>query len=98
MKYLAALFIALIVTIGAAEAQRPMNLKGPEAKNYKPWKDKDKTQASTAVFVRTEKLQGPAAKNYKPWKDKADRPTTVRVKEAKPRLMGPAYKNRKPWE
>ncbi len=96
MKYLIALILGLIISIGTVAAQRPTDLKGPAAKNYKPWRDKDKVKTKV-VTMRKERLQGPAAKNYKPWANKAKRTPGVKIAEAKPKLKGPAAKNYKPW-
>ncbi|MDP4681074.1 MAG: hypothetical protein NWS46_12000, partial [Cyclobacteriaceae bacterium] len=93
------MLIALFVTIGSVVAQVTKDLKGPAAKNYKPWKDKNKEASVNVVSILSKKeLKGPEAKNYKPWKDKNNRAPGVKISEAKPKLKGPAAKNYKPWK
>jgi len=97
MKYLIGMLIALFVTIGSVEAQVPKGLKGPAAKNYKPWKDKNKEASVNVVSISSKKeLKGPEAKNHKPWKD--DNASTSKIIVAKNNLKGPAAKNYKPWK
>ena len=98
MKYAIALMVGLIVSLGSIDAQIPKGLKGPAAKNYKPWKDQDRVTATVVSQADKEQLQGPAAKNYKPWKDEESTGTTVEVVSSKPKLKGPAAKNHKPWK
>lgn len=99
MKYLIGMVIVMFVVVGSIGAQVPKDLKGPAAKNYKPWKDKNKGASVNVVSVSSEKtLKGPEAKNYKPWKNKSTRTSGVKIGEAKPKLKGPAAKNYKPWK
>ena len=87
---------ALMFCFFYAEAQFPKGLKGPAAKNYKPWLDKYK---KPSVFVQSLKTnsryKGTQAKNQKAWLRNA-RPITV-ARANNPRLKGPAAKNWKPW-
>lgn len=99
MKYLVGIFIVMFVTVCSLEAQVPAGLKGPAAKNYKPWMDKNKKDKRSIVSIPSKKaLQGPEAKNFKPWANKEDWTPAVPVSEAKPKLKGPAAKNYKPWK
>ncbi|MFT6335822.1 MAG: hypothetical protein ACJA2S_002842 [Cyclobacteriaceae bacterium] len=99
MKYLIGMLIAMFVTVGAIEAQVPKDLKGPAAKNYKPWRDKNKEASVNVVSIPSKKaLKGPEAKNYKPWKDENDLTASIKVNEVKAKLNGPAAKNYKPWK
>lgn len=91
--------IALIFAAAVSQAQTHNGLKGPEAKNYKPWMHKTKASAPVAVASSaSQRLQGPAAKNYKPWRDDQDN-KRIKVQTAgkERRLQGPAAKNYKPW-
>lgn len=69
------------------------SLKGPAAKNFKPWENT--TQHTTVVSVRMKKAQkGPAAKNAKPWEQ--DYESTPVVRNNSKKLKGPAAKNSRP--
>ncbi len=80
-------------------AQSRTQLKGPAAKNYKPWKDNDKT-SKTYVTQSVEVKQGPEAKNAKIWSDKNKNEEAIAINmNAQPNsLKGPEAKNRKPWD
>ena len=84
------LFMILISTWGIAQNRN--SLKGPEAKNYKPWQHK-----STSSRLMTKKnrmiLEGPAAKNDKVWNDDSES-TPVKTMKRR-RIFGPAAKNKK---
>jgi len=92
--------IALIMFFAlSSEAQSRNQLKGPKAKNYKPWMNKEKSQ--TAFVVKNvETKQGPEAKNNKVWSDENKNAETLAVNfgSAKTSLKGPKAKNYKPWE
>jgi len=81
-------------------AQIKNGLKGPAAKNYKPWKATT-VQPQSVIYTYTLKgrSQGPAAKNDKPWKN--DRPDAANRRAVKAQPLntrkGPAAKNYKPW-
>lgn len=99
MKNLIGILAALFVIVGTLEAQVPAGLKGPAAKNYKPWMDKNKKNKVSIVSIPERKpLKGPEAKNQKPWGDKEGWAQAIPVSEAKPKLKGPAAKNYKPWK
>lgn len=91
-----AIFLCLMGMAVIGMAQAPAHLKGPAAKNYKPWKDRTaQPDNMTLVTVEKAELTGPAAKN---------RPThqrqegqylqVVSLGKSTPQLMGPQYKNR----
>ena len=97
----AAVLLTLIFCVGALIGQSNITLKGPAAKNYKPWKDK-KVQKQEVVMVmkETQPLKGPAAKNAKPWQQKKVLVTTTAdiATNRRLNLKGPAAKNYKPWK
>ncbi|MEX2565933.1 MAG: hypothetical protein WD431_08325 [Cyclobacteriaceae bacterium] len=90
---LAACFLAFNVS----NAQSHQDLKGPAAKNYKPWKQQART-GSLLVKVDEKKEKGPAYKNKK------HRKVDYEVVEInsdllkRERITGPKAKNSKPWE
>ena len=94
MKKIAILLsLGLLLTFGA-QAQKS-NLKGPEYKNRKPWKD---STPAVQVYAKTgETLKGPEAKNAKPMERKSGKTVLVSFGSKKDGLMGPEYKNQKPW-
>lgn len=96
MKYLIVILFVLMSTVGSLEAQVPIGLKGPVAKNYKPWMHK-KTNVSMVSFPSKKILKGPVAKNYKPLSSKKERGAAVQIGTAKPKLKAPTAKNYKPW-
>lgn len=88
-KYIATATLSFAIVF-ASFAQG--DLKGPEYKNRKPWKD---PKPATAVFTKQgESVKGAEAKNLRPLQRKdgqlAQLDLTTREK-----LTGPAYKNRK---
>lgn len=88
---------AILLSVGVANAQEWNELKGPAAKNYKPWKSQAKN-ASAEVRSERSDVQGPAFKNQKPW-NQTD--TTVPVDttlDTSEKVTGPKAKNRKPWK
>ncbi|NET35993.1 MAG: hypothetical protein F6K19_28860 [Cyanothece sp. SIO1E1] len=88
-------FLALVSIV---HAQAPRHLKGPAAKNYKPWQDKQQQVGKIPVAkITPERLQGPAAKNQKAWEKNGNAnylQASTRTYYAD--LKGPKYKNRKP--
>ncbi|MBU2916279.1 MULTISPECIES: hypothetical protein [Reichenbachiella] len=95
------IIIAFAFTLAATMsfAQSRNDLKGPAAKNYKPWKDKNKTEVSIVMkSTDADRVQGPAAKNQKAWDQdsKADFQEVALVSR-KNDLKGPAAKNQKVW-
>lgn len=97
-KYISLVVVTVFVSMGVS-AQNSKGLKGPAAKNYKPWKDKNK---SSVVIVTKDphNLRGGAAKNYKPWMQKSKEETNVYVLKSKNpthKMRSPEAKNYKPW-
>lgn len=91
--------IILFVSVGYGQAKN--DLKGPAAKNYKPWKDKNKSHATLVTFDKSDKkLMGPEAKNHKPWENNEhyESVTLVSTSNNKKKLKGPEAKNHKVWK
>lgn len=87
----AAFTLGCLVSFGQGKG----DLKGPAAKNYKPWQDKsEKTTLVTQAKVSD--LKGPEAKNAKAW-SKSDI-NLVEVKSVADKPKGPKAKNYKIWE
>ena len=98
MKKTALILVATFISFTVLSQNRN-ELKGPAAKNYKPWKNKV-TSVEIYSNVSDADLKGPVAKNFKPWKrDKIDdsQKKSVALKAQKTKLQGPAAKNYKPW-
>ncbi|MCV9386024.1 hypothetical protein [Reichenbachiella ulvae] len=75
-----------------------MVLKGPAAKNHKPWNNETKTEQTIVMKSEVNKLQGPAAKNSKVWStENQEIFSEVAVISDRPALKGPAAKNHKVW-
>lgn len=90
------LCVALLSFGGMAQDRN--DLKGPKAKNFKPWQSEGEG-ATLHTSVKSERLTGPEAKNSKPWQTEVREFNTV----ATPRLnrnelKGPRAKNLKPWQ
>ena len=67
-------------------------LKGPAAKNYKPWNTTSSPSPITVTHPKT--LKGPEAKNSKPWEQDLKVYSIVFV--ARKDLKGPKAKNHRP--
>ena len=95
MKRFTILFaLGLLITFGA-NAQKS-DLKGPEYKNRKLWKNPIE---KAEVYTKSgESIKGPEAKNATPMERKTGDKVLVTLGGDDEKLMGPAYKNRKPWE
>ena len=94
MKKLLLSTLAVVMFVGLGVAQ-----KGPKAKNYKPWNNENKEEATVSIVITTPNLAGPMAKNYKQW-DILDNEVFVSVNEVResiPDLKGPKAKNYKYW-
>lgn len=92
------IWILVIMTMSTANAQKRNELKGPEAKNYKPWAYK--TEATTSVTtVDKSSLKSKDVKNYKAWKkeDQATQEIVLATNNNKNKLRSPQAKNYKPW-
>lgn len=97
---LAFTFVFLLTLSFSLSAQIASGLKGPKAKNYKPWKDDVKKETIVLVDNDTS-LKGPAAKNRKSWETQTSEKTYVvqiKLGSNKRFLKGPAAKNYKPWK
>ena len=96
LSIIAVLFMTALASQVVAQAKN--DLKGPEAKNFKPWQS---ANAGVRLYSKVELnvVKGPLAKNAKPWKTQ---PGELRVlSQAKPNrneLKGPKAKNFKPWQ
>jgi len=88
------LFVAGMLAFNVTEAQ---DLKGPKAKNYKPWKAQAKT-ATLVVKTDEPSLKGPAFKNKKAWESQANTVEVLPQSHQKERVTGPKAKNRKLWK
>lgn len=97
MKSLLFAFAFLTVaTVGFA--QNKSDLKGPAAKNYKPWQKSEKAPAIKVYTLETtSKVQGPSAKNKKSWKVEAKDYQETSLVSTKPKVTGPKAKNTKVW-
>ncbi|WP_339925203.1 hypothetical protein [uncultured Cyclobacterium sp.] len=78
-------------------AQSNNDLKGPAAKNQKPWQNTEKAN-KIYTLETSSKAQGPSAKNKKSWKSKAKNYQQVTLVSNKTRLTGPKAKNAKVWK
>lgn len=88
------MFIAGLLAFNVSEAQ---DLKGPKAKNYKPWKGQAKT-ATLEVKIDEPSLKGPAFKNKKAWESQANKVEITTSSNTKEKVTGPKAKNRKVWK
>ncbi|MFD2200310.1 hypothetical protein [Shivajiella indica] len=95
MKKIALIFVAFLVTLAFTNAQESGDLKGPAAKNYKPWKHQAKSEAMM-VSVSPDGKKGPEFKNSKIWKE--DSEMMVAGSKSKVKKTGPEAKNQKPWK
>lgn len=90
--------VAFMTVASFSYAQDKGDLKGPAAKNYKPWMKKEKTESKKVFTIASaQKLQGPAAKNKKSWEKDQINYNEIELKATKPRVTGPKAKNAKPW-
>ena len=96
MKTIALTFVASVFTLSALATNND-ELKGPAAKNAKPWLNQTTSSIVVVEAPTAIKLMGPAMKNSKPWSDKNTTVTNAISSKAKSRLTGPAAKNAKPW-
>lgn len=91
------LIISTVLSLGCLVSfgQGKGDLKGPAAKNYKPWQDKT-AKTTLATKSQTSELSGPEAKNAKAWEIKETNLVAVKSVANKPK--GPKAKNQKIWE
>ncbi len=86
--------LAMIFAVSIANAQSSDKpLQGPKAKNYKIWKDTNRSFVTLQTMDQRTKLQGPAAKNQKIWKRKESATSAVTFGSERSKLMGPKAKN-----
>jgi len=79
-------------------AQDKSDLKGPAAKNYKPWQKNEKTATKKLYTLEaSSKVQGPSAKNKKSWESKSINYQEITLVANKPKVTGPKAKNAKAW-
>lgn len=90
---LAAFFLAFNV----AFAQSPSDLKGPAAKNYKPWKHQARS-GDLMTIVYKKAVKGPSYKNRNPWQDETKKSFITTDFRIRKKITGPKAKNKKPWE
>jgi hypothetical protein len=97
MKKIALICVAFLFTAAVSNAQESGELKGPAAKNYKPWNHQAKS-STMMLKVNPNEKTGPEFKNDRIWDKDTD--LTAMDKEAKSteRKTGPEAKNRKPWK
>lgn len=88
------LIIAGLLAFNVSEAQE---LKGPKAKNYKPWKEQART-GTPVVNADEPAVKGPAFKNKKAWDSQATKVEITPQAGVKENITGPKAKNRKPWK
>lgn len=87
--------ILLIICITWSFAQDRSDLKGPKAKNYKPWLHKELPK--TYVMTNKKERQGPVAKNHKVWNNENTNKEVINMKATSSKPQGPAAKNKKAW-
>lgn len=87
--------LAFFFTIFVVNAQAFKDLRGPAAKNYKPWKDNSE-KTTAMVNVSPNEKQGPAFKNAKTWEQEAEKAPLISRPVGEKREFGPKAKNRQP--
>ena len=90
---LAAFFLAF----NMAYAQSHPIIKGPAAKNYKPWKQQART-GTLVVRVDEKKVKGPFFKNKKPSQGQVNKAVVTSDLRIREKITGPSAKNKKPWQ
>lgn len=88
------LLLAGLLAFNVSEAQE---LKGPKAKNYKPWKEQAR-KGTLVVNADEPSVKGPAFKNKKAWDSQAEKVEITPQVGAKENVTGPKAKNRKFWK
>jgi len=95
MKSLLIAFVFMTVAT-FSYAQDKSDLKGPAAKNYKPWQNNEKAKKMYTLEASS-KVQGPSAKNKKSWDSKSINYQEITLVANKPKVTGPKAKNAKAW-
>ncbi|WP_215224347.1 hypothetical protein [Echinicola shivajiensis] len=96
--------VALMVAAGffsaetlETEDKKHRDLKGPKAKNYKPWKEKARKGTIVVNFDR-DPITGPAYKNQRPGELNTNLVEISQDLKPIDRPTGPKGKNYKPWK
>lgn len=88
----------LVFAVGMTYGQSRTQLKGPKAKNYKPWKA-EKPATAAVASLDVERVQGPKAKNARVWSEENQvKETGTLATTNRAKLKGPNAKHRKAWE
>lgn len=93
----AAGFFGLESTEALGQERERNELKGPKAKNYKPWKDQAR-KGTLVVDINGELSKGPKAKNQKLWERDTQKVELNTDLQPITKPKGPKAKNQKPWE
>ncbi|WP_439482834.1 hypothetical protein [Cyclobacterium plantarum] len=91
------ILVAGFLAFNISNAQSLQDLKGPAAKNYKPWKEQAR-KGTLMVKVDDKKVKGPAFKNKKRFKGDFEVFKVDAQLAKRERITGPKAKNRKPWK
>jgi hypothetical protein len=97
MKKIALIFVAFLFTAAITNAQESGELKGPAAKNYKPWKHQTKL-SPVMLKVNPSEKTGPEFKNDRIWDKDTDLMAMDKEGKSTERKTGPEAKNRKLWK
>lgn len=99
MVRLTFLLAVSFLTFGTVQsyAQTAQDLKGPKAKNYKPWKEQARKGTLSVKLDEADK-KGPAYKNHKVWEGDASKVEVASELVTKKPITGPKAKNQKPWK
>ncbi|HLW19307.1 MAG TPA: hypothetical protein VKX33_03250 [Cyclobacteriaceae bacterium] len=91
------ILVAGLLACNVSNAQSPQELKGPKAKNYKPWKQQART-GTVAVKLQDIQQTGPAFKNKKAWETQTEKVSVSSDLRSGEQVTGPKAKNRKVWK
>ncbi len=98
MKKTIVLICCLALSANAISQSRT-DMKGPNAKNYKPWKHEAKATPVESKTAGAVEVKGPRAKNKKAWRKGTEGYADVSVDTNRTKtLKGPKAKNAKPWK
>lgn len=76
-------------------SQAQSELKGPQAKNNKFWKNP--LPAKHILVTQRTPLTGPLVKNNQSWEQKTITKAVIYADSKRERVTGPKAKNTKPW-
>ncbi|SMD43457.1 hypothetical protein SAMN00777080_2049 [Aquiflexum balticum DSM 16537] len=96
MNKIAIILLTFLFSANVGQAQEFKDFQGPEAKNYKPWKHKQKTSVVN-VNVNPNEKKGPNFKNSNIWEEDSALKAINKTTTSKESKTGPEVKNRKPW-